>query len=73
MLLDRFEAAHITIASAMYDVVGFPPIRLEGRAAERIASAIERRDAAAQLSDRHGDDRQDAVGMSRRVNQPEKH
>jgi small-conductance mechanosensitive channel len=73
MLLDRFEAAHISIASATYDVVGFPPIRLEGRVAERIASAIERSDAAAQLSGRHGDDRENAVGMSRRVDQSEKH
>jgi hypothetical protein len=35
MLLDRFEAAHIGIASATYDVVGFPPIRLEGTTSPR--------------------------------------
>ncbi len=47
MLLDRFEAAHINIASGTYDVVGFPPIRLEGKVAERIAAAIERKTSSA--------------------------
>jgi len=46
MILDQLEAAGIGIASATYDVVGFPPIRLEGPVAERIADAIDDRAAA---------------------------
>ena len=41
MLLERCEAAHIRTASATYDVVGFPPIRVEGKVAEKIVTAIE--------------------------------
>lgn len=40
-ILERFDAERIGIASATYDVVGFPPIRLEGPVADRIAGAIE--------------------------------
>jgi len=41
MILDRFEAAHISIASGTYEIVGFPPVRLEGHVAERIANALD--------------------------------
>jgi small-conductance mechanosensitive channel len=41
MILDRFQQEKIGIASATYDVVGFPPLRLEGPVAERIAQALE--------------------------------
>jgi small-conductance mechanosensitive channel len=41
-VLDRFEAQGISVASATYDVVGFPPLKIEGAAVERIASALER-------------------------------
>jgi small-conductance mechanosensitive channel len=45
-ILERFEAEHIEIASGTYDVVGFPPIRIEGPVAERVASALEEHAAA---------------------------
>jgi small-conductance mechanosensitive channel len=45
-ILDRFEQERIGIASATYDVVGFPPVRLEGRVLERIANALEEHAAA---------------------------
>jgi len=41
-VLARFDEAKIGIASATYDVVGFPPIRIEGEGVERIAQALER-------------------------------
>jgi small-conductance mechanosensitive channel len=47
MILDRLEAAKIGIASATYDVVGFPPIRFEGKVAEKLVSAIEKANTAA--------------------------
>jgi small-conductance mechanosensitive channel len=51
MIIDRLEEAGIGIASGTYEVVGFPPIRLEGPVAERIANAIEGR-AATQTAQR---------------------
>jgi len=50
LILDRFDEAHIGLASATYDVVGFPPIRLEGPVAERIAGALEQPQAPARRS-----------------------
>ena len=47
LVLDRFEEAGIQIASGTYDVVGFPPARLEGPAVDRIAAALEERPADA--------------------------
>jgi hypothetical protein len=47
MILDRFEAAEIGVASATYDVVGLPPIRLEGKVAETRVSAVEKTHTAA--------------------------
>lgn len=41
LVLERFEQEKIGIASGTYDIVGFPPIRLEGPAVERIARALE--------------------------------
>jgi small-conductance mechanosensitive channel len=41
LILDRFDQEKIGIASATYDVVGFPPLRIEGPVAERIARALE--------------------------------
>ena len=41
MVLERFEKEKIGIASATYDVVGFPPLKLEGPVVERIARALE--------------------------------
>jgi small-conductance mechanosensitive channel len=41
-VLRRFDAEGIGIASATYDIVGFPPLRVEGSAVERIAAALER-------------------------------
>jgi small-conductance mechanosensitive channel len=46
LILERLEAANIEIASATYDIVGFPPLRLEGRIAERLADASEERASA---------------------------
>lgn len=40
-VLARFDEQQIGIASATYDVVGFPPVRVEGTAVERIAAALE--------------------------------
>jgi small-conductance mechanosensitive channel len=48
MILERFEQAGIGIASATYDVIGFPPLRLEGPVAERIADALGHRDTDTQ-------------------------
>jgi small-conductance mechanosensitive channel len=39
-IMSRFDQAGIGIASATYDVVGFPPIRLEGPVAESIAEGL---------------------------------
>jgi small-conductance mechanosensitive channel len=39
-IMERFDQAGIGIASATYDVVGFPPIRLEGPVAEKIADRL---------------------------------
>ncbi len=50
-ILDRFDQAGIGLASATYDVVGFPPLRLEGPVAERIADALGREATEPQ---RHG-------------------
>lgn len=47
LLLDRFDAAHISIASGTYDIVGFPPVKLEGPLVERIARAVDRTPPAA--------------------------
>jgi small-conductance mechanosensitive channel len=44
-LLTDFEAAGIEIASGTYEIVGFPPLRLEGKAMDRIADALEREPA----------------------------
>jgi small-conductance mechanosensitive channel len=41
-LIERFEAAHIEIASGTYAVVELPPVRVEGSAVDRIAGALER-------------------------------
>ncbi|HEY6894654.1 MAG TPA: mechanosensitive ion channel domain-containing protein [Rhodanobacteraceae bacterium] len=41
MILDKFDEAKIGIASGTYEVVGFPPIRIEGPVANRIATALE--------------------------------
>lgn len=41
-VLQRFDDEGIGIASGTYDVVGFPPLKLEGSAVERIAAALER-------------------------------
>jgi len=49
LILDRFDEAKIGIASATYDVVGFPPLRLEGPVAARIANALEERAADSAL------------------------
>lgn len=35
LILDRFEQAGIQVASATYDLVGLPPLRLEGAALPR--------------------------------------
>jgi len=40
---EPFDHAGIGIASATYDVVGFPPIRLEGPVAEKIAERLDPR------------------------------
>jgi small-conductance mechanosensitive channel len=40
-VVDEFEAARIDIASGTYDIVGLPPVRLEGGAIDRIAAALE--------------------------------
>ena len=45
-ILDRFEEAGVSIASATYDIVGLPPIRLEGPVAERMADALHERAGA---------------------------
>jgi small-conductance mechanosensitive channel len=45
-ILERFEEAHIEIASATYDVVGFPPLRLEGSVAEQLAGARDAKSRA---------------------------
>jgi small-conductance mechanosensitive channel len=42
-VLRRFDAEGIGIASATYDVVGFPPLKLEGTMLERLVTALERR------------------------------
>jgi len=42
-IMERFDNAGIGIASATYDVVGFPPIRLEGPVAEKIAEGLDAR------------------------------
>jgi small-conductance mechanosensitive channel len=52
LILDRFEQDKIPIAGATYDVVGLPPLRIEGAAVERIARALEARTSAEQPSRR---------------------
>jgi small-conductance mechanosensitive channel len=42
-IMERFDNAGIGIASATYDVVGFPPIRFEGPVAEKIAERLDAR------------------------------
>jgi small-conductance mechanosensitive channel len=42
-ILDRFEKEKIGIASGTYDVVGFPPLKLEGPLLERMTRALEER------------------------------
>lgn len=42
LILDRFDEAGIGVASGTYDIVGFPPIKLERDSVERIAGAVER-------------------------------
>ena len=58
LILDRFEQAGIQIASATYDLVGLPPVRLEGAALDRIASSLER--GAARTEDARGQGRRSA-------------
>jgi len=58
LILARFEHAGIQIASATYDVVGLPPLRLEAVALDRIASVLERGFPAA--GDAHGQERRSA-------------
>jgi small-conductance mechanosensitive channel len=40
LIMERFDHAGIGIASATYDVVGFPPIRLEGPIADKITDEL---------------------------------
>ena len=40
LIMERFDQAGIGIASATYDIVGFPPIRIEGPIAEKIADGL---------------------------------
>ena len=42
LILERFEHAGIEIASGTYDIIGFPPVRLEGPVAERMAETVAR-------------------------------
>lgn len=49
LILDQFDEATIGIASGTYDVVGFPPVRIEGPIATRIATALEERAADSAL------------------------
>jgi len=44
LIMERFDRAGIGIASGTYEIVGFPPVRLEGRVAEKIAESLEARD-----------------------------
>ncbi len=44
LVLERFEQAGIGIASGTYAVVEFPPLRLEGPVAERIANGLQPRE-----------------------------
>ncbi len=46
LILDRFDQAGIGIASGTYAVVEFPPLRLEGPVAERIANGLQPREQA---------------------------
>jgi small-conductance mechanosensitive channel len=41
-ILDRLDEAGIAVASQTHDVVRFPPVRLEGTLAERLAEALVR-------------------------------
>jgi small-conductance mechanosensitive channel len=43
LIIDRFDEAGLSLASATYDVVGFPPLRLEGPAADALLDLAERR------------------------------
>jgi small-conductance mechanosensitive channel len=49
LILDKFDEAGIGIASGTYQVVGFPPIRIEGPVVNRIATALEERAADSAL------------------------
>jgi small-conductance mechanosensitive channel len=51
-VLKRFDAEGIGIASATYDVVGFPPLKIGGPTVERIATALERSAPAMRRDDR---------------------
>lgn len=44
LIMERFDQGGIGIASGTYDIVGLPPIRLEGPVAEKIASDLESRE-----------------------------
>jgi small-conductance mechanosensitive channel len=52
MILDRFDQAGIGIASGTYAVVEFPPIKLEGDVAQRIAATLDRPVVRAQRDER---------------------
>jgi small-conductance mechanosensitive channel len=40
LIMERFDEAGIGIASATYDIIGFPPIRFEGPIADKIADGL---------------------------------
>ncbi len=44
LVLERFDQAGIGIASGTYAIVEFPPLRLEGPVADRIAAGLEARE-----------------------------
>ena len=44
LIMERFDQAGIGIASGTYAVVEFPPLRIEGPVAERIADGLQARE-----------------------------
>jgi small-conductance mechanosensitive channel len=52
LVMERFDQAGIGIASATYDVIGFPPIRLEGPVAEKIAERLRPAEPRTETADR---------------------
>ena len=44
LIMERFDQAGIGIASGTYAVVEFPPLRIEGPVAERIAEGLQARE-----------------------------